>query len=126
MATIVDVTGASYPRQFKGQTIHPMEGVSLRPAFVGQRIARPQPIFWEHEGNRAVRSGQWKLVSRYPDGWELYDMPADRVERNDLATRHPDIVKRLAAEWAAWAQRTNVDPWPGPRLTNWGDAAPAK
>ena len=90
MATIVDVTGARYPREFKGKTIQPMEGVSLRPAFTGGRITRTQPIFWEHEGNRAVRSGRWKLVSRYPDGWELYDMTADRVEHNDLARRHPD------------------------------------
>jgi arylsulfatase A-like enzyme len=124
IATIVDVTGARYPREFKGQTIQPMEGVSLRPAFAGGRISRTQPIFWEHEGNRAIRSGRWKLVWRYPDGWELYDMTADRAERTDLAARHSDVVKKLAAEWDAWAQRANVDRWPGPRLTNWGDPAP--
>ena len=126
MATIVDVTGARYPREFKGKTIQPMEGVSLRPAFTGGRITRTQPIFWEHEGNRAVRSGKWKLVSRYPDGWELYDMTADRVEHNELARRHPDVVRKLASDWEAWAQRANVDRWPGPRLTNWGDPTPAK
>ena len=58
MATIVDVTGARYPREFKGKTIQPMEGVTLRPAFAGGRIRRTRPIFWEHEGNRAVRSGR--------------------------------------------------------------------
>jgi arylsulfatase len=121
MATIVDVTGAAYPREFKGRTIQPLEGVSLRPVFAGGRSSRTQPIFWEHEGNRAIRSGRWKLISRYPDGWELYDMAADRVERSDLAARHPDVVGKLASQWEAWARRTNVDPWPGPRLTNWGD-----
>jgi arylsulfatase len=126
MATIVDVTGARYPREFKGRTIQPMEGVSLRSAFAGGRISRTQPIFWEHEGNRAIRSDRWKLVSRYPDGWELYDMTADRVERDNLAARHPDVVRKLAAEWEAWAQRANVDRWPGPRLANWGDPVPAK
>jgi arylsulfatase A-like enzyme len=126
MATIVDVTGATYPGEFKGSAIQPMEGVSLHPAFAGGRIRRTRPIFWEHEGNRAVRSGRWKLVSRYPDGWELYDMTADRVERNDVARRHTDIVRKLAAEWEAWAKRANVDRWAGPRLTNWGDPAPAK
>jgi arylsulfatase A-like enzyme len=124
MATIVDVTGAAYPRQFKGRTIQPMEGISLRPALAGGRITRRQPIFWEHEGNRAIRSGRWKLVSRYPEGWELYDMTADRVERNDLAGRHPDIVKRLATAWEAWAKRASVDRWSGPRRRNWGDEAP--
>jgi arylsulfatase len=121
MATIVDVTGARYPREFKGRTIQPMEGFSLRPAFAGRRLKRTQPIFWEHEGNRAIRSGKWKLVSKYMDGWELYDIAADRVERNDLAAKHPDIVKKLAAEWEAWAKRANVDQWTGPRRTNWGE-----
>ena len=126
MATIVDVTGATYPDEFKGRAIQPMEGVSLHPEFAGGRIRRTRPIFWEHEGNRAIRSGRWKLVSRYPDGWELYDMIADRVERNDVAPRHSDVVRTLAAEWEAWAKRANVDRWPGPRLTNWGDPAPSK
>jgi arylsulfatase len=121
MATVVDVTGAKYPREFKGRAIQPMEGVSLRPAFAGRPLKRTHPIFWEHEGNRAIRSGKWKLVSKYPDGWELYDIATDRVERNDLAAKHPDIVRRLAAEWQAWAKRANVDQWTGPRRTNWGE-----
>jgi arylsulfatase A-like enzyme len=127
MATVVDATGATYPREFKGRTIQPMEGVSLRPAFAGGRIQRTQPICWEHEGNRAIRAGKWKLVSKFPDGWELYDMTADRVERTDLASRHPDVVKELAAAWEAWAKRANVDRWTGPPRANWGDEmAPAK
>ncbi len=127
MATVVDVTGAKYPRAFNGQTIQPMEGISLRPAFAGRPRTRTQPIFWEHEGNRAIRSGKWKLVSKYPDGWELYDITADRVERNDLAAKHPDLVRKLTAEWEAWAKRANVDRWTGPRRTNWGEEIkPAK
>ena len=121
MATVVDVTGATYPRQHNGQIIQPMEGVSLRPALAGRAVSRPNPIFWEHEGNRAIRSGKWKLVSRYPDGWELYDLAADRVERNDVAAQHPDVVATLAAQWDAWAKRANVDPWTGPRRATWGD-----
>jgi arylsulfatase len=125
MPTVIDITGAGYPREFKGQAIQPMEGVSLRPAFMGQSLRRTRPLFWEHEGNRAVRSGNWKLVSTYPDDWELYDLAADRVERNNLAARHPAIVKRLATDWNAWAERAHVDPWPGPRRLPWGDDAPA-
>jgi arylsulfatase A-like enzyme len=121
MATVVDVTGAKYPRQFKGKTIQPMEGVSLRPAFAGRPLKRPQPICWEHEGNRAIRAGKWKLVSTYLEAWELYDINADRVEGNDLAAKHPDIVKKLAGAWEAWAKRANVDQWTGPRRTNWGE-----
>ena len=60
-----------------------------------------------------MRSGNWKIVSLYPEAWELYDIAADRVERNNVAARHPDIVKRLSDEWDAWAKRTNVDPVAG-------------
>ena len=125
MPTVIEITGATYPREFKGQTIQPVEGVSLLPAFAGRPLRRTRPFFWEHEGNRAVRSGNWKLVSTYPDDWELYDMAADRVERNNLASRHPDTVRELAAEWNAWAERAHVDPWLGPRRLPWGDDAPA-
>jgi arylsulfatase len=124
MPTVVDITGTPYPREFKGHAIQPMEGVSLRPAFGGRPLARTRPLFWEHEGSRAVRAGNWKLVSTYPGDWELYDMSTDRVERNNLAALHPDFVEKLAAEWEAWAARTNVDPWTGPRRLPWGDDAP--
>jgi arylsulfatase len=101
-----------------------MEGVSLRPALAGRRLARTQPLFWEHEGNRAVRSGKWKLVSAYPGTWELYDMTMDRVERRDLAASRPDLVRTLGAAWDAWAVRAHVDPWTGPARLPWGDDAP--
>jgi arylsulfatase len=55
MATCVDITGANYPKEFNGEKIKPMEGVSLQPAFNGKSVQRKLPIFWEHEGNRAVR-----------------------------------------------------------------------
>ena len=106
--------------------IHPMEGISLLPALAGRALNRAQPLFWEHEGNRAVRSGNWKIVSRFPDDWELYDIAADRVERNNVAAQHMDVVKMMAADWEAWAKRTNVDSWPGPALMPWGDDAPAR
>jgi arylsulfatase len=111
MATCVDVAGAKYPSQFNGQTIQPMEGVSLRPALTGDALLRVQPIFWEHEGNRAIRVGSWKLVSKFPGGWELYDIAADRMEQRDLAAAQPERVKELSAQWEAWAKRVGVQPW---------------
>ncbi len=115
MATCVDVAQAKYPRRFKGETIRPMEGVSLVPALSGRPLKRKSPIFWEHEGNRAVRDGQWKLVSAHAGGqgeWELYDLEADRTEMHDLAKAMPDRVKKLAALWQQWAERVGVQPWP--------------
>lgn len=69
------------------------------------------PLFWEHIGNCAVRLGRWKLVREAQQPWELYDVTVDRVEEVNLATRHPDVVTALAAEWQAWAERTNVIPF---------------
>ncbi|HEY5315634.1 MAG TPA: hypothetical protein VIK18_24090 [Pirellulales bacterium] len=63
MATAVDLAGAKYPTSFAGHDILPMEGVSLRPALEGQSLGRTQSLFWEHEGNKAVGDGRWKLVS---------------------------------------------------------------
>jgi arylsulfatase len=112
MATCVDVAAAPYPERVDGQAIHPREGVSLRPAFEGRSIERNTPIFWEHEGNRAVRDGSWKLVARNGGAWELYDMRTDRTEQSDLAAIQPDLVRQLAASWETWADRVGVQPWP--------------
>jgi arylsulfatase len=110
MATCVDLAQAPYPTEFKGQTIQPREGVSLRPALNGRPLRRPGPLFWEHEGNRAVRDGRWKLVAKAGQPWELYDIDADRSELHDLADGHPDRVKAMAAQWNAYADRAQVRP----------------
>ncbi|MBN1491089.1 MAG: arylsulfatase [Phycisphaerae bacterium] len=111
MATCVDVAGARYPSEHEGNTIHPLEGASLAPAFAGGQIER-DAIYWEHEGNRAVRVGQWKLVAKGPAGpWELYDMANDRTEMHDLAAEQPQRVADMVARWEAWARRAGVLPW---------------
>ena len=121
MATAVDLAGASYPREFGGNAIEPMQGVSLRPAFLGKPLTRTEPIFWEHEGNKAVRDGKWKLVLRHRQSWQLFDMEADRTEQHNLAPQQPERVAKLEAAWKAWALRTFVDEWPGPDHTEWGE-----
>jgi arylsulfatase len=111
MTTCVDVAGAKYPRERFGHAVTPMEGISIRPAFSGGTLNRRAPLFWEHEGNRAIRDGRWKLVSKHPDQWELFDLDADRSETNDLVRRHPDVAERLAARYEEWARRADVQPW---------------
>ena len=120
MATAVDLAGATYPRELGGNAIEPMQGVSLRPALRGAALNRTTPIFWEHEGNKAVRDGKWKLVLRHRQPWQLFDMDADRTEQYDLAPGQPERVAHLEAAWNAWARRTFVDEWPGPDHTDWG------
>jgi len=113
MATCVELSGAKYPTEFAGQPIQPLEGVSLLPAFRSQPLERHNPIFWEHEGNRALRLGQWKLVAKGPRGaWELYDMTRDRTEMHDLAGTMPEKVTEITALWEKWARHTHAIPWP--------------
>jgi arylsulfatase len=112
MATVVEVGGAEYPREVNGQPIQAMEGRSLVPAFDNRPIER-EALYWEHEGNAAIRVGDWKLVRKGRDGaWELYSLKADRTELNDLAAKEPERAKELAAQWQAWAKRTNAVPYP--------------
>lgn len=110
MPTCVELAGGAYPAEFQGEKIKPMEGVSLVPLLRGEKLDRKSPIFWEHEGNRAVRDGKWKLVAKENRPWELYDMEADRTEMHDLAGEHPEIVNQLSAAWDAWAERADVLP----------------
>jgi arylsulfatase len=113
MATCVAVAGANYPTERNSEAIHPLAGVSLLPAFEGKSLARSVPLFWEHEGNRAVRDGQWKLVAKGAAGaWELYDIIADRTETKDLAASQPERVRTMAEQWEKWALANDVLPFP--------------
>jgi arylsulfatase len=118
MATCLDVSGAQYPKDFKGKPITPFEGTSLRPAFAGKPLNRANPIFWEHEENRAVLDGDWKLVAVAHQPWRLYNVVADRTEQHDLASKEPARVKALAAKWDAYAARANVLPLGGWKATD--------
>ena len=129
MATCVDLGGATYPARYNGHAITALEGRSLKPWLVSPSVSlSPRLLFWEHEGNRAVRDGQWKLVAKNPAGaWELYDLAADRTETHNLAVQQPARVKMMAAQWEAWARRTDVLPWIWtPTYGESAVAAPAK
>ena len=113
MATCVDLGQATYPKKVGSTEIVPMQGTSLAPAFNGKKIGRKKPIFWEHEGNRAMRNGKWKLVAKGATGpWELYDIKADRTELNNLAEKQPKRLKRMATQWESWAVAALAKPWP--------------
>ncbi len=106
MATCLDLGRADYS---KDKT--PVEGLSLAPIFREGKRKGHGEIYWEHEGNRAVRQGKWKLVARHKGEWELYDIDADRTELKDLAAANPDKAKELAAKHDAWAAKVGVAPW---------------
>ena len=121
MPTLVEVCDATYPAEHRGHHTLPCEGTSLVPAFAGQPIHRWKPIFWEHEGNKAIRSGRWKAVLKHGGPWELYDMEADRTELRDLAAERTAVRDLLVNQWTEWAASSFVDPWPGPPRFEWGE-----
>ena len=112
MATILDVAKTAYPSTLAGREILPLEGHSLQQAFKADLASRP-PMFWEHEGNAAMRLGHWKLVRDYPNAWELYNMEEDRTELHNLATQLPERVAAMSLEYEAWAKRCGVLPREG-------------
>ena len=118
MATCVDVAGATYPKTFAKTPIKPMEGRSLAPLFRGKTIER-DALYWEHEGNVAIREGKWKAVAKYggykKDQWELYNMEADRTELNNLAGEMPERLNKLKEKWVTFAEHANFLPVNGGR-----------
>jgi arylsulfatase len=108
--TLLQLAGTEYP----ATEVRHLEGQSILRMIQGQPGTPDRTFCWEHEGNRAVRKGKWKLVTlaNAPDGWELYDIDADRTEGHNLAATHPDVVRDLSAEYDRWAARCGVMPWP--------------
>ena len=103
-ATCYDISGIQHPSQFNGNKVLPIEGESFASVFKcggdgsnGEiyEAERKQPIFWEHQGNKAVRCGKWKLVKQHNEDWELFDMDNDRTELKNLASEQPQHVQQM-------------------------------
>lgn len=110
--TVLGLASVRYPKTYGGKPVLPLSGVSMLPAFKGQPVTRSQALFWEHEGNRAARDGPWKAVRRLGHPWELYDMSRHRTQTDNVASSHPQVLRRLTEAWDVWAQAGFVDEWP--------------
>ncbi len=104
MPTCLELSGAQYP---KDKPVSP--GRSMLPLLKGSPSPiHPEPIYWEHEGNAALRWGDWKLVKEYKKPWELYNLKKDRTELNNLSKSHPEKYAQLITLWEAWATEKRV------------------
>ncbi|MDE0809983.1 MAG: arylsulfatase [Alphaproteobacteria bacterium] len=105
LPTAVAVADATYQGKLS------LPGVDLIDQ-INKGTAEERILFFEHQGNRAVRQGKWKLVALDDQPWELYDFSVDRTEMNDLAEKFPDRVKSMNAAWEKWGAENQVTPLP--------------
>lgn len=101
MSTVVDLSGATYPQTFRGASVTPMQGTSLRPAFGNQPLQRQKPLYWKWSRGGGIRDDDTKAVF-YNDEWELYDLESDRNETQNLATSTPGTLDSLQTRWREW------------------------
>lgn len=131
MPTLVEVADVNYPKTYKGHEIYPLTGKSLIPTITKGDTFSRKPIFFEHEANRAVIAGDWKLVSEstkkppFTGEWELYNLKDDRSETNNLIKRYPEKACEMKILWDKWANENNVYPldnsgWEGKRAKDMG------
>jgi arylsulfatase len=103
--TILDAVGGKKIETWEGQPVPPAPGKSLVPAFAKDRSVARECLWWLHENNKALRVGDWKLVTAANQptagaaAWELYDLSKDRAETNNLANQMPEKVRELDRLW---------------------------
>jgi arylsulfatase len=112
MATCLDVAGIPYPDSLNEQPTLPKVGNSFLPQLQGQSASPDRLLFWEHEGNKAVRQENWKLVKQDKGDWELYDLSKDPTELHDLSVEYPERAQALSAAYDKWALEQGVQEWP--------------
>ena len=107
MATLIDVADAEYPSQIGKRAIDPLQGKSLLPIFQGKTRTPHETLYFHFGTDRALRQGDWKLVSAKRGRWELYNLAEDRTELNDLAAKMPEKVEAMAAQWFQTAKQVD-------------------
>lgn len=112
--TVLEATGATYPKERNETEITPVEGISLLPAIAGKDMSE-RSLAFEHQSARGLRKGDWKLVwgKRQPEeiSWELYNLADDRSEQNNIILENSGKAKELIAEWETWAKRVGAEPY---------------
>ncbi len=99
--TLLAAAGTTKPTEWNGEKIPPAPGVNILPIITKDEKVNRTSLWWLHEGNRAIRVDDYKLVAAKGEPWELYNMRTDRAESNNLAASMPDKVKELSAQWEA-------------------------
>lgn len=110
LITWLDAANIDYPQSWPGRDLLPTPGMSMLPVLRGEDAAPERNLFWTTTGCRAVRMGDWKLVSGAGQPWELYDLAKDRTELHDLAAQMPDRVRRMEQAFETWQKNGGQRP----------------
>ena len=105
--TLAAAAGARLPAGVK------LDGFDLAPVLRGEKASARTEMFWQRRGDFAVRVGNWKWSKTGATGG-LFDLAADRAEKNDLAKARPEIVTRLKARLEAWRAEMDASEPRGP------------
>jgi arylsulfatase A-like enzyme len=101
------------------------DGVDLLPYLAGEVPGSPhERLCWRMGGDQrwAIREGDWKLVRAKGKPDELYDLVTDVGEKQDLASRNPEVARRLAVALEAWDRELIAPAFLGSSVKNedWG------
>jgi arylsulfatase len=108
LPTCLSLSGAEYPSVFNGNPTLQPSGKNLLPLLFGETESIHDTLFWEHEGGRAIRIGDWKMAALKSHKWELFNIEKDHTETNDLSGEHPEQVEEMNAVWEKWAIKTGI------------------
>jgi arylsulfatase len=112
MPTCLELANAEYPKTYMGLDLNELDGSTFLPLLLGKEQNDERAFFWEHEGNTAVRVGEWKFVSLHRKDWELYNLSEDPYELNNLIDEYPGKADQLRQKYENWAKEHGVKNWP--------------
>jgi len=105
LPTCMDLANANYPDRINGEITDFPEGKSILLLIYQGVRSTNDTLFWEHEGGRAARLGDWKITALKDKDWELFNLAEDRTETNNLALKNPEKLNQLNKLWMAWEKR---------------------
>lgn len=111
LPTLIELSGASYPKEYEGIEVRPLPGKSLVSLFQNQHKDTTRRLGFAHSANYALRKGPWKLVKLRQGNWELYNIENDRTETHNLIeTADPALIQELMNEMWEWSANVGVVP----------------
>ena len=109
LPTCLNLAGVSYPSEINGLNTELPDGKDLMPMILGETNSVHDTLFWEHQGGKAIRVGDWKMSARKESPWEIFNLAKDRNEAINLAGQFPDKEKELDAAWEKWALKMKIN-----------------